>query len=98
MSDAVKWGIRAALAVTIIGMILVLPVRQFIDISVVAAGISTLVSIAGEGFMFGRGLINNFLSPWARIALSGLMIWLIGKWFVLLSMKIMAWVNHYIFK
>lgn len=98
MSDVAKWALLLAGIVVIIGLILSLDIIDFIDLSVFNNAISTLVEFLGNGFRFGRGIINNLLSPWARKALSGLMIWLIGKEFVIWTIKASVWAYHYIFK
>lgn len=98
MSDAVKWAILVAAFIVLFGVIISLDVFNWVDLSVFNDGISTLINLAGDGFMFGRGLINNLLSPWARVALSGLMYWLIGRELILWTIKVSVWVYHYIFK
>ena len=99
MSDTVKWVILGAAAVAVIsGVIMAVPVLAYMDVNVFNGAISTLVTYAGDGFRFGRGLLNNFLSPWARDALSGLMIWIIGKFFFTWGLKIATWAYQGIFK
>ena len=98
MSDVAKWALLVAGFIAILALILVLDPFQYIDNSVLGNAIDTLIELASDGFMFGRGLINNLLSPWARTALSGLMFWLIGKEFITWTIKISVWVYHYIFK
>ena len=98
MSDVAKWVLLVAGFVVIIGMIIVLDPFQYIDHGVLGQAIDTLIDLAGDGFMFGRGLVNNLLSPWARAALSGLLFWIIGKEFITWTIKITTWAYHYLFK
>ena len=98
MSDVAKWLILVAAFVVIFGLIVGLDVFNFIDLNVFDDAVSKLIDFAGDGFMFGRGLINNLLSPWARTALTGLMYWIIGREFILWTIKVSVWVYHYIFK
>ena len=98
MTDGIKWIILVAAAILIIGMVIALDITQYIDLGVVRDAITTIVSYAGDAFDFGRGLINNLLSPWARVALSGLLYWILGKEFILWTIKVSTWVYHFIFK
>lgn len=98
MGEVAKWAILVAAGLLILGSILAFPICYYMDVSIYSAGIATVVNIAGKGFVFGRGLLNNFFSPWARGALTGLMIWLVGKWLVTYSIKVMIWVYHFLFK
>lgn len=98
MSDAVKWALLVAGAIIIIGLVVDLAVVDFIDVDIFGSAISSIISVVGEGFNFGRGIINNLLSPWARSALSVLLYWIIGKEFILWTIKVSVWVYHFIFK
>lgn len=98
MSDVAKWIILAAGIVTIITMILGFPILSHINVTVFSDGIKVIVTKAGDALMFGRGLVNCFLSPWARTAVSGLLSWLFAKWFFTYSLKILVWAYHFIFK
>lgn len=98
MSDAIKWALLVAGAVVIIGLIVALPFMDFMNVGEFAELIQGLVNIAGNGFVFARGLINNFLTPFGRTALTGLMVWLFGKWAIMIAIKISVWAYHFIFK
>jgi len=98
LSDAVKWALLVAGAIVIIGMVVSLDYMEYLDFGTFGSAVSSVISIVGEGFNFGRGIINNLLSPWARVALSGLMYWIIGKELILWSIKVSVWVYHFIFK
>ncbi len=98
MADLVKVLLLGTVAVALIGTILALPFMGFMSIPVFASAIQTLVNYAGAAFLFGRGLINNLLSVWGRAALTGLMAWILGKWFITYPIKIMVWIYHYLFK
>ena len=99
MSDGVKWFILGAALVSILsGVIMAVPVLEYMDVTVFSGAISTLVQYGRDAFIFGRGLLNNLLSPWARSAVSGLMIWLVGKTFFMWGLKVASWAYHWIFK
>ena len=98
MADIAKWALLVAGALVIIGMILTLPFTEFILPDTFSELIGDLVGIAGDGFTFGRGIINNFLTPYGRHILTGLMYWFFGKWAITISFRIVVWVYHFIFK
>lgn len=98
MSDIAKWALLVAGAVIIIGLIVAMPLQKYIDVPVFTSAISVIVNVCSEGFRFARGAINNLLSPWARTAVTGLAVYIIGKEFLTLSLKIIIWVYHFIFK
>ena len=66
MSDIVKWALLAAALAAIIALIVVLPFNDFLDLGELSASISNVVTIAGNAFSFGRGLINNLLLPFGH--------------------------------
>lgn len=98
MSDIAKWAILIAAIIVVIGLVMALPFYEYIDVSKFSAAVVTIISVAGDGFTFARGLVNNFLSPWARGVFSGLLLWLIGKYVIIYTLKVSVWVYHYIFK
>lgn len=98
MSDAVKWGLLVAGAVVVIGLVFALPFTDFINLDEFSAQISIIVQHAGDFFRSARGIINNFLSPFGRTMLTGLMGWLFGKFAIMTTIKISTWVYHFIFK
>lgn len=98
MGEMAKWAILAAIIITIISMCVAFPITQYMNLGVYTEALADLVNYAGNAFIFARGLINNFLSPWARSALTGLMIWLIGKWLLTYTLKVLVWVYHWLFK
>lgn len=98
MSNIAKWGLLAVGAVLIIGMICALPFMDFVDAGQFGSLIGSLVDIAGEGFVFARGLLNNFLTPFGRTALTGLLVWIFGKWVITITVKVVIWAYHFIFK
>lgn len=98
MSDIAKWALLAAAAVLLIGMIAALPFVEFIDFGQFSAALANITTVAGSAFRFGRGLINNFLLPFGRTVATGLFIWLVGKWALMIAIKIVAWAYHFIFK
>ena len=98
MSDIAKWALLVAGAVAFLALILALPFVEFINLNEFSAALANVISIAGNAFKFGRGLINNFLLPFGRTVATGLMIWLLAKWAIPIAIKIGAWVYHFIFK
>ena len=98
MSDIAKWALLAAAIIAIIALIVAFPFMQYIDAAKFSAAISTIINTAADGFRFARGLVNNFLSPWARGVFSGLLIWLLAKPILTYGIKVTVWVYHYIFK
>lgn len=98
MSDVVKWALLVAGAIVLIGLILALPFVDFINFEEFSAALTNVVSIAGGAFKFARGLLNNFFLPFGRTIITGVMIWLVGKWAVMVAIKIAAWIYHFIFK
>lgn len=98
MSDAVKWALLVAGAVALIALIMSLPFVGFINVDNFSEGLLTLTTYAGNAFYTARCLINNFLSPTGRVILSGLLFWFFGKWAITITIKITAWIYHFIFK
>ena len=98
MGDAIKWALLVAGALIFLGLILSLPFVQFINPGELVAALSNIVSVCGVAFTFARGLVNNFFLPFGRTVITGLMLWLIGKWAIQISIKIGAWIYHFIFK
>ena len=98
MSDVVKWGLLAAGAVALVALIVALPFVDFINVGELGTLISRLVDLVGGAFTSARGLVNNFLTPFGRDVLTGIMLYLLAKWVITLSIKITAWIYHFIFK
>lgn len=98
MSDVVKWGLLTAGLIALITLIMALPFVGFIDLGEFGAAINNIVSVAGTFFKDARALINCFLLPFGRTLLSGIMIWLLGKWAITVSIKVVAWVYHFVFR
>lgn len=98
MSDIAKWALLIAGALALIALILALPFVDFIDFAELTSAIANVVDIAGDAFRFGRGLVNNFLLPFGRTVVSGLMMYFLCKWVLTLTIKIGAWIYHFIFK
>lgn len=98
MGDVVKWGLLVAGIILLVSMIAELPFLEFINLDELTGAISTVVSICGGVFRFARALINNFLSPFARVVASGLLFWVICKPFILQAIQYIVMIYHYIFK
>lgn len=98
MSDIAKWALLVAGAVILIGMILALPFVDGIDLGQFSNLVGQLAVIGAPFFKFGRGLINNFFTPWGASLLTSVLIFVIGKQFFMMSIKILTWVYHFIFK
>ena len=98
MSDIAKWALLVAGIIALIALIVALPFVDFIDLGEFEVALSNVATIAGGAFRFARGLINNFFLPFGRVIITGLMYWLLGKWAILIGIKIVAWAYHFIFK
>lgn len=98
MSNAIKWALLLAGLIAIIALIMSLPVADAIDLSTFSSALTSITSIVGGFFYKARCLLNNFLLPAGRTILSGLLIWLIGKWAIKVSLNIVVWCYHFIFK
>lgn len=98
MSDIAKWVLLVGGAAIFIALILQLPFVEFINLEEFTTALTNIVTVAGDAFVFARGLINNFFLPFGRKIITGLLIWLIGKWALQIAIKIGAWVYHFIFK
>lgn len=98
MSDIAKWGLLVAGAVALIALIVALPFVEFINVGEFTSAINTIVEVCSDGFLFGRGLLNNFLSPFGRGLVTGILLYLFGKFFIGITIKITSWIYHFIFK
>lgn len=98
MSNAVKWALLAAAAVAAIALIVALPFTQFANAGQLSAMLIRLVQIVGGAFTSARGLVNNFLTPFGRTVLTGLLYYLFGKFFITIAIRVSAWVYHFIFR
>lgn len=98
MSNVVKWGLLTAGLIALIGLIMALPFVGFIDFNEFSNSLSNILNVIGGGLHSARGLINNFLTPTGRNILSGILVWLFGKWAITVAIKIVAWVYHFIFR
>lgn len=98
LGDVVKWGLLVAGIVLLIAMIAELPFLEFLNLEELTSAVSSVVSLCGNAFMFARGLINNFLTPFGRVAATGLLYWVICKPFAMQAIQYLVWIYHYIFK
>lgn len=98
MSTAVKWATLAAGAVVLVALILVLPVTDYMNTSVLGNAVNALVSVIATPLQAARGFLNFFLDDWAITALSGLLLWIFGKQFLTIAIKITTWIYHFIFR
>lgn len=98
MSDVAKWAILGALIVTLIIMILTLPFGQYLNVETLKQSFTVIVNYSSSYLYSARAIINIFLPPVGRQMLSGLMLYLFFSWVIKLSIKIIAWVTHFIFK
>lgn len=98
MSNVIKWGILAAAVVALVALIVALPFNQYINVSQFSSAIAGVTSICADAFKFARGLVNNFFSPFGRSCISGLIFYWIGGFFVKIAIKLVAWVQHFIFR
>ena len=98
MSDLAKWALLAAAAIVAIGLIMSLGITDAMNGAVFSAGIANIVSVAADGLKFGRGLVNNFVLPEAIPVVTAVISFSVLKWLVTLTIKISAWVYHFVFK
>ena len=98
MGDVVKWGLLVAGIVLLVAMVAELPFLEFMNLDELTGAVANVVAICGNAFRFGRGLINNFLTPFGRGAATGLIYWIICKPFIMQGIQYLVWVYHYIFK
>lgn len=98
MSNAIKWALLTAGAVLLIGLVFAFPFVGFINFEEYGGAIANIVDVAGGFFSSARGLINCFLLPFGRTVLTGLLVWLFGKWAIMISVKTVTWVYHFIFR
>ena len=87
MSDVVKWALLTAGLIALIALVMALPFVGYIDLGEFGAAVSNIVSIAGQFFQSARGLINAFLLPFGRNLLSGILVWLFGKWAITVAIN-----------
>lgn len=98
MSDIAKWVLLIAGAIALIVLIVALPFVEFINVGQFGDLLGDIVTVVGTAFRGARGLINNFLTPFGRTILTGILVYLIGKWAITVGIKITAWIYHFIFK
>lgn len=98
MGDAIKWALLGTAIVVLIALIVVLPFNDFINVNEFSDTITVIVSVCGNTFQSARGLINCFLTPFGRTLVTGMLGWFFGKWAIMVGVKIVAWVYHFIFK
>lgn len=98
MGDAIKWALLGTAIVVLIALVVVLPFNNFINVDEFADTITTIVTVCGSAFQSARGLINCFLTPFGRTLVTGMLVWFFGKWAIMVGVKIVAWVYHFIFK
>lgn len=98
MSDIVKWGLLGAGVVLLIGLVSALPFVDFINFTEFSAALNNIIDSCSGFLVNARRLINCFLLPSGRTILSGLLVWLFGKWAILISIKTVAWVYHFVFR
>ena len=98
MSNAVKWGLLVAGVVIIIALVAELPFLQFLNLDELSSAVANVVSICGSAFQFARGLVNNFLTPFGRVAATGLLYYGICRPFIINAILNLVYIYHYIFK
>lgn len=98
MGDVVKWGLLVAGIILLISLVASLPFLEFMNLDELSGAIASVVTICGGAFKFGRGLLNNFLTPFGRVAATGLIYWVICKPFIMQGIQYIVMVYHYIFK
>ena len=58
MGDVVKWGLLVAGIILLIALIAELPFLEFMNLDELTGAVATVVSICGDAFCFGRGVIK----------------------------------------
>jgi hypothetical protein len=97
VSDVVKWALLVAGALIVIAAI-VIPLSGAIDLSALSTALGNLTTQLSSYLYFGRCLLNNFLLPAARPLASVVIVFEFTKWFVLLGVRIVSAIYHWIFK
>lgn len=98
MSDLAKWALLAAAAVVAIGLIMGLGIADAMDGALFSTAVANVVTVAADGMKFGRGLVNNFVLPQAVPIVTAVLSFVVLKWVVTLTIKVTAWVYHFVFK
>lgn len=98
MGDVVKWGLLVVGIVLLTAMVAELPFLEFMNLDELTGAITNLVSVCSGVFRFGRGVINLFFTEFGRGAVTGLIIWVITKPFVMQGIQYLVYIYHYIFK
>lgn len=98
MGEFIKWALLVVGIIALIALVVALPFTGFLDVGEFGSLITQLVDIVGSFLLTARQLINNFLTPFGITVLSGLLIYIIGKWVITIGIKITAWIYHFIFK
>lgn len=98
MSDLAKWALLAAAAVIAIGLIMGLGIVDAMDGALFSTAVSNVVAVASSGLKFGRGLINNLVLPQAIPVVTAVLSFVTLRWLVTLTIKVTAWVYHFVFK
>lgn len=98
MSNAIKWALLTAGAVLLVGLVLALPFVDVINFGELSGAVSNLISVSGGALQSAKGIVNCFLSPWARGVLTGVIYYEIAKFAITISIKITTWVYHFIFR
>lgn len=96
MSNIVKWGLLGAGLIAIIALVGSLGLTD--GLNQLGGLFNQFVSLSGVYLQKGRGLINNFLTPFGRTLLSGLIGYIFFKWVYIMGAKILATIYHFIFR
>lgn len=98
MSDIAKWALLAAAAVVAIGLIMGLGIADAMNGALFSTAVANIVSVAADGLRFGRGIVNNLVLPAAIPVVTAVLSFVTLKWLVTLTVKVTAWVYHFVFK
>lgn len=98
MSDIAKWALLGAGIIAVLLIILAFPIFGVIDASEFSSMMGSFVTSASSFLRFGRGLFNNFLTPYGRTLLTVILSWFLLKPFVMLGAKTTVMVYKWIFK
>lgn len=99
MSDAIKWVLLVAGILIIIALILALPIADAMNLNAFGNGITAIINNVGIYFKPARGFLNNLVLPnIGPPILTAVISWTFIRYFSRITIKIITWVYHFIFK
>lgn len=98
MSDLAKWALLVAGLIAIVAAVVALPIFQIIDVASLTSAVSTIASKCSSALIAARGIINFFFFPATRPLLTVAIGYLMTKFLVVWTIKIVSVVYKWIFK